>query len=150
MDEGARKEADRRFQEALEASGARDPRDFYRKALREMKETKPEGYDRAVSHYQNSLVPSIAAGEVEPLGAWREYGRLIAEVREEGRTVAIDESGRSLPYEPETPMDFLVLHIPKAEGSRAILVSLPPKPSPAQRATYDLLVRGRHTISGPV
>ena len=149
MDEGTRKEADRRFEEALDATGARDPRDFYRKALRELKERNPAGYDRAVNHFQTSLVPSIAAGEVEPLGAWREYGRLIAEVFEEGQTVAIDEVGKSLPYDPGTPMDWLVLHLPKGKGSRAILVSLPPEPSPAQRATYDLLVRGRHTISTP-
>ena len=149
MDEGIRKEADRRFEGALEATGARDPRDFYRKALRELKERNPEGYDQAVGHFQNSLVPSIAAGEVEPLGAWREYGRLIAEFFEEGQTVAIDETGRSLPYDPETPMGWLVLHVPKTKGSRAILVALPPEPSPAQRATYDLLVRGRHTISTP-
>lgn len=149
MDEGTRKEADRRFEEALEATGARDPRDFYRKALRELKERDAAGYDRAVSHFQHSLVPSIAAGEVEPLGAWRDYGCLIAEAFEEGRAVAIDESGKSLPFDSETPMDWLVLHVPENKGTRAILVSLPLEPSPAQRATYDLLVRGRHTISAP-
>jgi hypothetical protein len=149
MDEATRKEADRRFEEALEATGARDPRDFYRKTLRDLREKNSEGYDRAVSHFQNVLAPSIAAGEVEPIGAWREYGRIIAEVCADGRTVAIDESGRSFPYEPEVSMDWLVLHLPKAGGGRAILVSLPPEPTTAQRATYDLLVIGKHTVSVP-
>ena len=38
MDEGLKQEADRRFEEALQESGARDPREFYRTALRELRE----------------------------------------------------------------------------------------------------------------
>ncbi|MCK5650509.1 MAG: hypothetical protein KAJ42_03985, partial [Gemmatimonadetes bacterium] len=146
MKNGARADADRLFQEAVEASGARDPRDFYRKALRELKEASPEEYDRAVSHFQTVLVPTIASGEAEPLGAWREYGRLIAELTGPGRTVEIDGTGRALPYSPDSPLDRLVLHIPNVKGMRAILVSLPPTPSLAQRATFELLVRGKQRV----
>jgi hypothetical protein len=149
MDDNTKKEADRRFEEALEASGARDPRDFYRKTLRQLREANPEGYERAVGYFQNELVPSVAAGTVEPIGAWREYGRIIAEVCAEGRTVAIDETGRLVPYDPGVSMDWLVLHLPKAKGGKALLVALPPEPSTAQRATYDLLVIGKHTVSAP-
>jgi hypothetical protein len=148
MDEGLKKEADRRFEAALESTGARDPRDFYRKALRELREVNPGGYDRAVSHFQDVLVPSIAMGEADPLWAWREYGLLIAEVTTVGRTVAIDETGRSQPFHSDAPMDRLVLHLPNARGGRAILVSLPPSPSLAQRAAYDLLVAGKHRLQG--
>ncbi|MCJ7629224.1 MAG: hypothetical protein MUO50_12660 [Longimicrobiales bacterium] len=148
MDEGLKKEADRRFEAALESTGARDPRDFYRKALRELREVNPGGYDRAVSHFQDVLVPSIATGEADPLWAWREYGLLIAEVTTVGRTVAIDETGRSQPFHSDAPMDRLVLHLPNAKGGRAILVSLPPNPSSAQRAAYDLLVAGKHRLQG--
>jgi len=147
MDAKTREAADRRFEAALEASGARDPRDFYRTTLREMKETNPRGYDDAVRHFQEVLVPSIASGEADPLLAWREYGRLIAEVAAEGTTVAIDDTGRSHPYTPSSPLDRLVLHLPDA-GGRALLVALPPQLSPAQRATWELLVQGRQRVSG--
>ena len=148
MDEGLRKEADRRFEAALDSSGARDPREFYREALRELREVNPVGYDRAVAHFQDVLVPSIANGESEPIGAWREYGRLIAEVTAPGRTVAIDATGRSFPFESDAPMDRLVLHLPEGKGRRAILISLPTDPSPAQRATFELLARGKHRLPG--
>ncbi len=72
MNDDVRKETDRRFEAALEKAGARDPRDFYRKALRELRTENADGYDRAVTHFQEVLVPSIAKGEAEPLWAWRE------------------------------------------------------------------------------
>lgn len=128
-------------------AGARDPRDFYRRSLMELRSENPEAYEQAVAHFQDVLVPSIARGEAEPLTSWREYGRLIAEATAKGETVAIDESGISHPYEPAMPMDLLVLHMPDAKGGRSILVSLPPHPSPAQRATYDLLVAGKHKLT---
>jgi len=146
MDEKTRQEADRRFEEAIQVTGARDPRDFYRTALRELKESNPEGYEKAVEHFQTNLGPSVASGEAEPLMAWREYGRLIAEMTGQGRTLAIDETGLAKPYAPELPLDQLVLHLPDGKGMRAILVSLPPKPSTAQRATFELLVRGKHRL----
>jgi hypothetical protein len=146
MDEATKEEADRRFTEALEKTGARDPRDFYRKALRGLKQVNPSGYEKAVRHFQDVLVPSIADGGVGPLQAWREYGRLIAEVTAPGRTVAVDGTGRAHPFDSDSPMDLLVLHLPDTKSGRAILVSLPPTPSPAQRATYELLVAGKHRL----
>jgi len=146
MDDGLKKEADLRFEAALENSSARDPRDFYRKALKDLREANPGGYDRAVNHFQEVLVPTIASGESDPLWAWREYGRLIAELTTKGRTVSIDEDGRSQPFNSDEAMDRLVLHLPDAKGGRAILISLPPTPSSAQRATYDLLVARKHRL----
>ena len=146
MDAETREAADGRFEAALEASGARDPRDFYRTALRELKDVNPSAYEEAVRHFQEVLVPSIASGEADPLLAWREYGRLIAEVTAKGKTVVIDDSGRSQPYGSSTPLDRLVLHLPDA-GGRALLVALPPKLSPAQRATWELLVQGKQRLS---
>ncbi len=146
MDPAQRDEADRQFEKALEDAGARDPRGFYRQALRELKELNPQAYDGAVDHFQDTLVPSIASGEAEPLHAWREYGRIIAEATADGRTVEIDATGRARPFSSETPMDRMVLHLPHAKGGKAILVSLPPEPSGAQRATYDLLVKGKQKL----
>ena len=146
MDQALKAKADQRFKEALKGSGARDPRDYYRQSLRDLKESNPEGYNRAVNHFHAVLVPGIASGEVEPLGAWREYGRLLAQEAEEGRTVEIDESGCSRAFSSESPLDRLVLHIPDQQRSRSILISLPPDPSPAQRASYELLVRGKQRV----
>ena len=149
MEEGQREEAERRFEEARERVGARDPRDFYRSALRELRTVSPGGYEKAVAYFQEVLVPSIASGKAEPLHAWREYGRLIAELSAEGRTVSLDETGRSEPFSPDTPLDRLVLHLPDARGGKALIVSLPPTLSPAQRASVDLLVKGKHRLSAP-
>jgi len=149
MDQGVREQAERRFEEAREASGARDPRDFYRQALRDLRSASPEGYERAVRHFERVLMPSIASGEADPLTAWREYGKLIAELTEAGRTVEVDDSGRARPYTADSPLDRLVIHLPDRRGARGLLVSLPPKPTPAQLATYDLLVRGKQRLPAP-
>lgn len=137
------KEADLRFEEALERAGARDPREFYRERLRELKGANSKGYDEAVVYYRTTLIPEIASGEVDPLAAWTEYGRRLAVALAPGRTVAVDGSGRADPYEAPAPIDRLVLHLPDDAGARALLVGLPPESTPPQRATYDLLVRGR-------
>ena len=149
MEKGQREEADRRFDEARERAGARDPRDFYRSTLRELRTVSQEGYEKAVDYFQEVLVPSIASGQAEPLHAWREYGRLIAELSAEGRTVSVDETGRAEAFSPDTPLDRLVLHLPDARGGRALIVSLPPTLSPAQKASVDLLVKGKHGLSSP-
>jgi len=139
--------ADRRFQEALEESGGRDPREFYRERLRDLKGSDPEAYRRAVEHYRDLLIPGVAAGEKEPIQAWMEYGCLLAELTSPGRIVQVDPSGRAAPLSPPVPLDHLVLHLPGAPGIRAILVSLPAELSPAQKATYDLLVAGKQKIT---
>jgi len=143
MDPAIKAEADRRFEAAMKAAGARDPRDFYRGSLRALKESDPGGYDRAVDHFRDVLVPGIASGELDPLGAWRDYGLLLADLTAPGRTVQIDGTGRAEAFTPEAPLDRLVLHLPREKGIRAILVALPAVPSPAQRATFDLLVSGK-------
>lgn len=148
MDEERQAKAEERFEDALEESGARDPRDYYRERLRELKGEDPEAYERAVAHYADELIPSIAAGGADPLAAWQEYGRLIAELTAQGTTVEVDPSGRSHSYDPPAPTDRLVLHLPDEKRRRALLVSLPAEPSDAQRATYDLLVRGKQKLPG--
>jgi hypothetical protein len=146
MSEDIRRQADQKFEEALERTGARDPREFYREALRELRVENPQGYDQAVRHFREVLVPAVAQGSSQPLEAWREYGRLIAELTAPGRTVALDDTGRSESYGSELPLDRLVLHMPEARGRQAILVSLPPHLSRAQKAAYDLLVAGKRTL----
>lgn len=145
MSDDAMQRADRNLEKALAASGARDPRDFYRDRLRELKKANPEGYERAVRYYRETLIPAVASGDQDPLGAWTEYGRKLAEALVQGRTVTIDQTGRAHPFE-EPRADRLVLHLPDQRGGRALLVGLPPELTPAQQATYDVLVSGKQRI----
>lgn len=135
--------ADAHLEEALTRAGARDPREFYRERLRELKQANPDGYAEAVSYYRDTLIPQVASGTVEPLAAWTEYGRRLAEAVVPGRTVAVDASGLAHPYAHPAPGDHLVLHLPDGKGGRALLVGLPAELSAAQRATYDVLVSGK-------
>ena len=143
-DERAR--ADQRLEAVLSESGRRDPREFYRERLRELRERDREAYEQAVRYYEETLVPSVASGSAEPLSAWMEYGRRLAELSAPGRTLTVDASGRAQEYEPDSAADSLVLHLPQAGGGRALLVALPRELSPAQRATYDWLVAGRQKL----
>lgn len=140
--------ADARFAAALADAGARDPRDYYRARLRDLRRSNPKGYADAVAYYQSTLVPSIAEHEADPLAAWREFGLLLARLTAPGRPVAVDAGGRSRPFEPPGEAGDLVLHLPDARNARALLVGLPPKPSAAQMATHNWLVLGRRALGG--
>lgn len=141
-----RERADALLDQVLRETGARDPREFYRERLRELKERDRNAYGDAVRYFEETLIPSIADGRVEPLAAWTEYGRRLAELSVPGRTVSIDPSGRALPYRSPAPEEMLVLHLPHSAGGRALLVGLPRALSDAQRATYDWLVLGRQKL----
>ena len=138
--------ADQIFEEALGQTGAKDPREFYRTRLREMKKDNPEAYREAVAYYENDLVPSIAEAGDDPLTAWQRFGCRVAELTVAGTPTEIDPSGRRRPYEPPTASDRMVLHIPTGSKGRALVVGLPPELSAAQSATYDLLVSGRQKL----
>jgi hypothetical protein len=138
--------ADALLEAALEEAGARDPREFYRERLKELKQANPEGYAAAVAYYRDTLIPQVASGEGDPLAAWTEYGRRLAEAVSPGRTVSVDGTGRARPYEAPAPRDRLVLHLPDAKGGRAVLVGLPGELTPAQRASYDVLVAGKQKL----
>ena len=138
-----REVADSLLEQALERSGSRDPREFYRERLRELKERNAEGYREAVRYFESTLVPSVASGDTDPLAAWTEYGRRLAELTAPGRTVSIEASGRARSYQPPHAASDLILHLPHGASGKALLVGLPKELSEAQRATYDWLVAGR-------
>ncbi len=146
MDQSIHDRADQLFEDALGKTGAKDPREFYRKRLREMKADDPDAYRDAVAYYENELVPSIAEAGDDPLTAWQQFGCRMADLMVAGAPVEIDTTGRRRPYAPPTPADRVVLHIPKGSGDRALVVALPPELSAAQLATYDLLVGGRQKL----
>ena len=146
MEQELHDRADRIFEEALGQTGVKDPREFYRTRLREMKADNPEAYRDAVAYYENDLVPSIAEAGDDPLMAWQRFGCRVAELTVPGTPIEIDATGRRRPYAPPTPPDRMVLHIPQGSSSRALVVGLPPELSAAQLATYDLLVGGRQKM----
>lgn len=140
-DDALRERAERRFQQARERAGAKDPRDFYRERLRELRERDESAYRRAVDYFERTLVPNVARDDSDPLHEWLEYGRLLAELTAPGETVRIDPTGLSTPYAPPVAADDLVLHLPASTREPALPIGLPPRLSPAQRAAYDLLVK---------
>lgn len=137
-------DADRKLDAALAATGARDPREFYRDRLRDLKQADTSAYEEAVGYYKGILVPAVAQG-ADPLPAWTEYGRRLAQLTAPGQTVMVDRSGVSEPYQQPAPVDRLVLHMPEPRG-RAVVVGIPAELSRAQRAAYDLLVSGKLTL----
>ncbi len=142
MPESTAAAAEKVLEAALAETGARDPRDFYRERLRELKRTHPDEYQRAVSYYTDTLLPEVAERRRDPLVAWTEYGRRLAEALAPGRTVRIDDSGRAHLYDAPAA-DGLIVHLPDDKGARALLVSLPRALSASQRAAYDVLVSGK-------
>ncbi len=146
MKEDLQQVADACFSKALAAAGARDPRDYYRDGLRELKRFNADGYGEAVAYYRKKLIPSIAQGDAEPLEAWRTYGLLIARLTSPGRTVAVDPRGHARAYEPPAEVGDMILHLPSAKGARVFVVGLPPNPSDAQTATCDWLALGRRAL----
>lgn len=140
--------ADEMLERALTGSGGRDPRALCRERLRELKRADPSAYDKAVAYYRDVLIPTVATGEADPLDAWTEYGRRLAQSLAAGRTVAIDATGRSRAFE-RPDRSTLVLHLPDAPGGRALLVAEPTEPSPAQQATHDALVAGKQKLANP-
>ena len=136
-------EANRRLEEELTRTGARDPRDDYRELLRQMKSRSEAEYAEAVALWERDVIGPTARGEAEPLGRWLEFGTHLADRLHPGRTVAVDETGRAHPLDRPPTWEELVLHLPEEKGARAILVVVPPEPSLAQEATIALLVEGR-------
>jgi len=141
MADDLRARADERFEHALRQAGARDPRDFFRDMLRDLKAANPDAFRRALRYFEETLIPTVADEESDPLAEWLEYGRVLATLTTLGRTVQVDASGRARPYARPAPPDALVLHLPENASHRAMVLGLPPKLSAHQRATFDLLVK---------
>ena len=141
-DPGLQDIADQRFSRALAETGARDPRDFYRDRLRDLRARDETAFSRARDYYENRLLPAVAAEGSDPVTEWLEYGRFLAQLSADGRTVQVDPTGRATAYAPPVPPHHLILHLPTSARERALVVGLPSRLSPAQRATFDLLVKG--------
>lgn len=130
--------AEANLERAARAAGLTDPRPPLRDRLRQLRESHPAAYDRARSHYEQAVLPALADGP-DPLGTWIEYARFLAELTAPGRLLAIDGTGLAAPAAgPLTGQ--LLLHVPDEAGAAVLVALEPAEPSPAQRATIDLLV----------
>ena len=141
MDDDLRARADQRFEHARQQTGARDPRSFLRDQLRELKGASPDAYRRAVRYFEETLIPTVADEASDPVAEWLEYGRLLASLAVPGRTVQIDAGGRARDYARPVPLEAMVLHLPENASRPALVLGIPPKLTPSQRAAYDLLVK---------
>jgi hypothetical protein len=128
--------------EALGRSGLADMRPAFRKLLLRLKRTDSAGFEEATRRYREELEPSVAAGEVDPIVVWLDYGMWLAGQLAPGQAMAIDRTGRARPCSSQVSPDFsdLLLHVPDDDRQGPILVAEPGEPSEAQRATLGLLV----------
>ena len=129
-------------EEALERAGLVDMRPAYRKLLVRLKSSDPAAFQEASRRYREELEPAITGGDVDPLTVWLEYGMWIAGQFADGRTLAIDASGRARPFDPSMTLDAgtMILHVPEDDRQPATLLALPSAPSDPHRETAELLV----------
>ena len=133
--------ATERLERACEERGLADPRPTYRKLLKRLASEDRNAYREAVRHFEEELVPAVAAGDADPAAAWIRYGlRLVARVAD-GEARAVDESGRSEPVEDpdDPPVGPLLLWLPSSAGDRALVMARPEELSEPQQATVELL-----------
>ena len=149
MDPQLRARADARFERLVEETGARDPREFYRGMLRELRALDEERYETAVADFRDRVLRAIAENSGDPLQSWLQFGLRLAESLHPGRAVIVDELGRSRAYTPPPSWKDLILHLPDEGRVRALPVGLPPELSGAQQATVDLLCQGRVKLPDP-
>lgn len=137
MDTALRTRAEAGLVKAAERQGLADPRPPYRERLRALRQARPEAFDQAVEHYEQTVLPALA--DAEPLPVWLEYGRYLASLTTAGKVITVDASGRAAPWTRDAPAS-LVLFMPEDNTAEVMVLSQPAAPSPAQNATLMLLV----------
>ena len=142
-------EADSRLEEALEREGARDPREFYRDRLKELKQANAEAICEAVAYYRDSLIPRVASGEVDPsrhgpstgcqLAQWLAPGPVRSRWTLRGALIRAPAGASGPPA--SAPAGRTRADVRSWWGCR-------PKLSTAQRAAYDVLVEREAETQG--
>lgn len=138
--------ADARLEAALQDADRADPRPLYRPALKYLRSQKPAAFQEALRYFEEELIPAVA-GEADPLAAWLDYGRRLAEALGEGRLVELDSTGRARPCTDAAGARGLVLYLPDDAAAPALSLRRPRGPSRAQEAAFELLVEGRQVAS---
>lgn len=138
--------ADARLEAALQDADQQDPRPYFRDALRRLKHHNADGFQAALHHFEEELVPAVA-GEADPLLAWWAYGEMLASTLGSGRTMELDTTGRARPLSEVGTPTGLVLRIPDDAGAPTLVMRAPRELSSAQQGAIELLVAGRHVAS---
>lgn len=146
MTDDPKARADARLEAALGNLDYRDPRPFYRSALRYLRERDEEAFGRALRYFEDELVPAVA-GEADPGAEWSEYGAVLARALGPGRMAELDSTGRARGVETALGAKGLVLYIPESTDAPVLVLRYPRGATPAQHAAYELLVEGRQTAS---
>lgn len=147
MGEESKSKAEAALDRAVQQGRMRDPRPFFRPALRYLRDRAPDDFAAAIRHFEDVLVPGVAAGD-DPASGWVDYGRLLARGLGPGRMSRISPDGRATPADENgVPGDSLLLFVPDSADIPALLVHAPGTASAAQEATLELLIMGRTTAS---
>lgn len=146
MTDDLKPRADARLETALVDADHLDPRPFYRRALRYLRERDEEAFGRALRYFEDELVPSVAA-DAPPAAAWAEYGAVLARALGAGRMVELDGTGRAHPVDTAVGARGLVLYVPEQADAPVLVLRYPREASAAQHAAYELLVEGRRGAS---
>lgn len=143
MDPELRTRAEDRLTDAARALGLADPRPPYRERLRLLRQTQPEAFASAIQHYEQRVLPELAADD--PVPVWVEYGRYLGSLTSEGSVTRVDEQGRATAWTAEAPA-ALVLFIPEETAGEVLVLCQPMAPTAAQQATMALLVERRLSL----
>lgn len=143
-----REAIEERSGQAFARSAWSDPRAEFRTMLRRLKEIDESAFESAVREYETTVVERLADAAADPVTAWLGYGERLAASLGRGRTVSIDAEGRAADVAGDwtARQAALLLHLPKDEDARALVVACPREPSAAQRAARDLLAEGRVSV----
>lgn len=133
--------AEARLDAALAAAAVEDPRPALRAQLKQLRIRDDAAFERAVRTYEDEVVPALAAGAAA-LDTWLAYARSVGELLSAGRFVAVDASGRAVPYEPPYQPGDLVLHLPDEPSAPSVPAAMPERRTIHQQATIELLVHG--------
>jgi len=136
--------ADNRLDQATAAAAFADPRPPLRERLRDLKDANPGAFERARTHYEQTVLPALA-GEGDPLQVWVDYARFLGELASPGRLVGADGTGMASAYQlPATGQ--LILFVPEDSAAPVLIALAPAAPTPAQQATIDLLVNRKLSL----
>lgn len=138
MDDTAKRRTDEQTAQALAESGFMDFRDAYRDRLRWLKDSLPQAFTKALSHYNDILVPNISTG-ADPIAEWVRYGLILGQLSGDGKAVRIDETGRA--HDFDGSVSGLILYLPEDVNVPALALAIPGQLSDAQRTTLGLLVK---------
>ena len=139
--------ADARLAQSLSERGYADAREPYRARLRELRQAQPSLFEAATRHYAEVVVPDLANAASDPVASWADYGRFLGELEGPGRVVAVDPSGSALHGPDAKPAGDMLIFLPEDRKSSALPLLVPAQPTPAQRASYDLLVLRKLSLS---